>query len=82
MSDHDFERAGNLSQGYAGVLLPCFEVVRRVDEDNEVLISAFVEDLGNVDVSARHGECWVWVDWKEIGSHACKGVVDWLLFGS
>ena len=74
VGDHDLEGARDLSQRYARVLLPRFEVVFGVDEDNEVFILAFVVDLGDIDVSARHGRFNGYTVYlgKEIGIHAMQ----------
>ena len=53
VSDHDLERVDYLSKGNAGVLLPCFEIFRGVDEDDEVFGLALIVYLGDV-VTARH----------------------------
>ena len=83
VGDHDLERACDLSQRYAGVLLPSFEVVCGVDEDDEVLIFAFVVDFGDVDVSTRHVVLLIGVDWEgDWWSRDGRGVMDWLLLGS
>jgi len=52
--DQDLERVHDLGQGDGVVLLPVGQVLRRLDEDDEVIAGAFVEDFGDGSVSARH----------------------------
>ena len=47
MCDHDLESADDLGERDAGVVLPLLDIVGGLDEDDEVLILAFVVALGD-----------------------------------
>jgi hypothetical protein len=57
MRGKHLERRHDLRQGNALVALPAAEFRDAVDEDDEVLVCALVDDLGPGDLAAHIGWC-------------------------
>ena len=57
MRNENLVTAHKLREGNGAVLLPLSDHGGVVDEDNEVVVVALVEDFVNSDVSASHCDC-------------------------